>query len=291
MRLATERASHVDAVADPKRRKAATAMRRAIDTVVYVEGGADQAFFRRYTSVPTLTFTNIGRKRGKKEILETVSIAEDTYGIVDMDHDFDSTMVADSRLVDTSQQCCLYSYVIRDGGSAEMTDLAMAAVHSVCRDLQDDQRIYLIRDDMVDRLRYGGDRFRNFVLERSKAVLYRGHLGDRREKVPPREGECKWSDVESNNGNPVSDLITDAMSQGYELFKQEYSEQISAAGVNDHAICDAITLLFKDQYQGYHEREQLVRSRVVYHVGRLMIGKGNSDMANYFLSELGLIDD
>ena len=91
MRLATERASHVDAVADPKRRKAATAMRRAIDTVVYVEGGADRDFFRRYTSVPTLTFTNIGRKRGKKEILETVSITEDTYGIVDMDHDFDST--------------------------------------------------------------------------------------------------------------------------------------------------------------------------------------------------------
>ena len=280
----------MDALADPKRREAETEIREPKDTIVYVEGGGDRAFFREHTSDPTLTFTDIGRNKGKPEIIETVSIADGTYGIVDMDHDFDSTLVVGPRLVDTSQQCCLYSYVTQDGGSAEMTDLAMKVVHNVCQRLQDPM-LYMSRTQMIDRLRYGGDRFRNFVLERTKARLYRGHLGDRGETVPPREGECTWSDVESNNGNPVSDLITDAMSQGYELFKQEYSEQISAAGVNDHAICDAITLLFKDQYQGYHEREQLVRSRVVYHVGRLMIGKGNSGMVNHFLSELGLIDD
>ena len=280
----------VDAIADPKRREAESAFHKLEDTIVYVEGEVDRDFFSRYTSVPTLTFTNIGRKRGKREILETVSIAEDTYGIVDMDHDFDSTQVVGPRLMDTSQQCCLYSYVTQDGGSAEMTDWAMKVVHNVCQRLQDPM-LNMNRTQMIDRLRYSGVQFENFVMERTKAILYRGHLGDRRGTVPPRNGECTWSDVESNNGNPVRDLITDDMSQGYKIFKQEYSEQISDAGVNDHAICDAIILLFKDQYQGYHEREHLVSSQVVYHVGRLMVGKGNSDMANYFLSELGLIDD
>jgi glutaminase len=78
------------------------------------------------------------------------------------------------------------------------------------------------------------------------------------------------------------------MRQEYELFKQEYSEQISEAGVNEHDICDAIILLFKDQYVGYQDREGLVRSKVECHVERLMIRKGNYDMTNYFLSELGL---
>ena len=280
----------MDALADPKRREAETAIRQPEDTIVYVEGGGDRAFFRKHTSDPTLTFADIGRNKGKSEIIERVSIADGTYGIVDMDHDFDSTQVVGPRLVDTSQQCCLYSYVTQDWGSAEMTDLAMKVVPKVCQRLQDPM-LNMNRTQMIDRLRYSGVQFENFVMERTKAILYRGHLGDRRGTVPPRNGECTWSDVESNNGNPVRDLITDDMSQGYEIFKQEYSEQISDAGVNDHAICDAIILLFKDQYQGYHEREHLVSSQVVYHVGRLMVGKGNSDMANYFLSELGLIDD
>jgi hypothetical protein len=278
----------VDAVADPKRREAETAIRQPEDTIVYVEGWLDLKFFKKHTSAPNLTFTNIGKDRGKSHILSTVSITEDSYGIVDMDHDFNSSEITSSRLVDTSKQCCLYGFVTQGEGNKEMIELAIATVRSVCRNLQGDPRISLIRNQMVDQLTYNGDRFGNFVSERTKARLYRGYLGSTQETRAPAEGECNWSDVVSSNGNPVRDRITDLMRQEYELFKQEYSEQISEAGVNEHDICDAIILLFKDQYVGYQDREGLVRSKVEYHVERLMIRKGNYDMTNYFLSELGL---
>jgi hypothetical protein len=290
MRLVPEPTTLVDAVADPKRREAETAIRQPEDTIVYVEGGLDRAFFRKHTSAPNLTFTKIGKKKGKLEILSTVSKAEYSYGIVDMDYDFDSTMVVGPRLVDTSQQCCLYSYVTLHGGSAEITDLAIKVVQDVCQ-RQRDPMLNMIRNQMIDRLRFNRPQFENFVAERTKAKLYRGHLGKTPETRAPAEGECNWSDVESSNGNPVRDLITDAMSQGYELFKQEYSKKISAAGVNDHAISDAIILLFKDQYPGFQDRESKIKNEIDRELNRLTIGMGNSDMANYFLSELGLIVD
>ena len=290
MRLVPEPTTLVDAVADPKRREAETAIRQPEDTIVYVEGGLDRAFFRKHTSAPNLTFTKIGKKKGKLEIISTVSKAEYSYGIVDMDYDFDSTMVVGPRLVDTSQQCCLYSYVTLHGGSAEITDLAIKVVQDVCQ-RQRDQMLNMIRNQMIDRLRFNRPQFENFVAERTKAKLYRGHLGKTPETRAPAEGECNWSDVESSNGNPVRDLITDAMSQGYELYKQEYSKKISAAGVNDHAISDAIILLFKDQYPGFQDRESKIKNEIDWKLNRLTIGMGNSDMANYFLSELGLIVD
>ena len=290
MRLFSEPTPLVDAVADPERRKAETAIRQPEDTIVYVEGGLDRAFFRKHTSAPNLTFTNIGKDRGKSKIISTVSKAEYSYGIVDMDYDFDSTMVVGPRLVDTSQQCCLYSYVTLHGGSAEITDLAIKVVQDVCQ-RQRDPMLNMIRNQMIDRLRFNRPQFENFVAERTKAKLYRGHLGKTPETRAPAEGECNWSDVESSNGNPVRDLITDAMSQGYELFKQEYSKKISAAGVNDHAISDAIILLFKDQYPGFQDRESKIKNEIDRKLNRLTIGMGNSDMANYFLSELGLIVD
>ena len=280
----------VDAVADPKRREAETAIRQPEDTIVYVEGGLDRAFFRKHTSAPNLTFTNIGWGKGKKHVIERVSISAGTYGIVDMDYDFDSTMVVGPRLVDTSQQCCLYSYVTLHGGSAEITDLAIKVVQDVCQ-RQRDPMLNMIRTQLIDRLRFNRPQFENFVAERTKAKLYRGHLGKTPETRATAEGECNWSDVESSNGNPVRDLITDAMSQGYELFKQEYSKKISAAGVNDHAISDAIILLFKDQYPGFQDRESKIKNGIDRKLTTLTIGMGNSDMANYFLSELGLIVD
>ncbi len=293
MRLVPEPTTLVDAVADPKRREAETAIRQPEDTIVYVEGGLDREFFRKHTSAPNLTFTNIGKDRGKSKIISTVSKAEYSYGIVDMDYDFDSTMVVGPRLVDTSQQCCLYSYVIQNGGSVGTTDLAMKVVrlfpfHSL---KYPNPMLNMIRNQMIDRLKFNRPQFENFVLERTKARLYRGHLGKTPETNAPAEGECTWSDVESNNGNPVRDLITDAMSQGYDLFKQEYSKKISAAGVNDHAISDAIILLFKDQYPGFQDRESKIKYEIDRKLNRLTIGMGNSDMANYFLSELGLIVD
>ena len=155
--MASDTTPLVDAVADPKRRKAETAIRQPKDTIIYVEGGLDRAFFRKHTSDPNLTFTNIGKDSGKSVILSTVSKAEYSYGIVDMDHDFDSSEITSSRLVDTSKQCCLYGFVTQGEGNEEMIELAITTVHSVCSDLQDDPRINLNRSQMVEQLTYGGE--------------------------------------------------------------------------------------------------------------------------------------
>jgi len=280
----------VIAVAEHKRRVAESVIRKPNDIVVYVEGNLDRDFFNKHTSVSNLTFKNIGNDRGKTDVCSIVSSTVEYYGIVDMDHDFDSSKTINSRLIDTGQQCCLYSYVTKGSGSMELTNLVVQVVRHVCQRLRD-PILNMVRNEMIDRLKYGGDKLENFVVERTKAILYRGYLGDKGAMVPSKEGEFLWSDIQNKNGNPVRDIISDSMSLGYETFKEEYAEQLSSAGVNDHAISDAMIIFFKDQYSGYSHREIQIKSYISRELNRLIIGKGNSDMADYFLSELGLIDN
>ncbi len=280
----------VDAVADPERRIAETAIRQPKDTIIYVEGELDRKFFIKHISDPKFTFTNIGRKKGKTDVISTVSEVKDSYGIVDMDYDFNSTMLTSPRLADTSQQCCLYSYVTENRGIVD-TEWAIKVVRNVCNSLPYDPMINDIRNQMIDRLKFGGTQIENFVEERTKAILYRGHLGNTSETRAPAEGECTWRDVENSNGNPVRDLITNSMSHEYEVFKKKFSKKLSAAGVNDHAITEAIMLLFKELYPGYQVHESKIQNQIHWNLNQLVIDKGNSDIANSFLSKLGLIDD
>ena len=105
-----------------------------------------------------------------------------------MDYDFDSIKTTHVNLIDTSQQCCLYSYIVKDSGSNELNNLVEKVIHHVCTRLQD-PLLNMKRNEMIDRLKYGGDKLEKFVLERTKAVLYRGHLGDSELKVHPREAK------------------------------------------------------------------------------------------------------
>lgn len=280
----------VSAVADHKRRIAESAIRKPNDIVVFVEGEFDRMFFNKHISVPNLSFKNIGKNKGKSDICSIVSSTQEYYGIVDMDHDFGSSKTTHKKLIDTGQQCCLYSYVTKGSGSIELVNLAEIVVRYVCHRLQD-PLLNMMRNEMIDRLKYGGDRLEKFVVERSKAVLYRGHLGDSGVMVPSREGECSLKDIENSNENPVRDLISDSMSDGYEIFKNKYAKQLSLAGVNDHAISDAIVIFFKHQYSGYQQHEIRIKLLIISELNRLVIKKGNSGMADYFLSELGLIDN
>ena len=278
----------VSAVANPKRRIAESSIRKPNDIVIFVEGEFDRMFFKRYSSNPNLTFKNIGRKKGKSDICNIVSSTPEYYGIVDMDYDFDSIKTTHVNLIDTSQQCCLYSYIVKDSGSNELNNLVEKVIHHVCTRLQD-PLLNMKRNEMIDRLKYGGDKLEKFVLERTKAVLYRGHLGDSGVMVPPREGECLLNDIESRNGNPVRDLINDSMSEGYENFKREHMAVLASSGANDHTIFDAIIIYIKFHYSGFKQYETLINNLINRKLNNLIIERGNSSMADHFLSELGLI--
>jgi hypothetical protein len=278
----------VDAVADHKRRIAESAIRKPTDTVVFVEGKLDLIFFKKYISAPNLTFKNIGKKKGKTEICDIVSESEDYYGIVDMDYDFNSKMIQHSRLVDTNQQCCLYGYLTQDSGSRELAKLAQEVVRFVCNRIKEPM-LLMIREDLINRLKYSDKKIEKFVLERTKAILYRGYLGNKEIKVSSTEEECSWNDVENINGNPTRGLITDSMSSGYENFKKRYSTQLSTVGINDHTISYMLELLFKSQYPMYHKYEIPIKDHIHQRLNKLIIQRGSSEKAGYFLKKMKLV--
>jgi hypothetical protein len=268
----------VRAVIDPKRRVAESAIRTPSDTVVLVEGMSDKIFFQTHCHKEDITFQCKGWGKGKPYIVEQVCSTDDYYGIVDMDHDFNSDEISVSeRLVDTRQQCCLYSFVSRQrSDDGRIVDDARKVILSLVRIGANE------RHELILELSSYSDRFQRFVEERTKARLYRGRLGPGAGKAEERS--FTWRDITRPNNDPVSDLISNSLRQGYEDFKRDFEDTLSAVGVSDHALSEAIMILL----QGKFGNNSPNRRKVNMEVGKLIEESGNSQMVEHFLAQLGL---
>jgi hypothetical protein len=195
-----------------------------------------------------------------------------------MDHDFNSDEISVSeRLVDTRQQCCLYSFVRRQrSDDGRIVDDARKVILSLVRIGANE------RHELILELSSYSDRFQRFVEERTKARLYRGRLGPGAGKAEERS--FTWRDITRPNNDPVSDLISNSLRQGYEDFKRDFEDTLSAVGVSDHALSEAIMILL----QGKFGNNSPNRRKVNMEVGKLIEESGNSQMVEHFLAQLGL---
>ena len=276
--ILSDRTSLVRAVIDPKRRVAESAIRTPSDTVVLVEGMSDKIFFQTHCHKEDITFLHTDRGNGKPYIVNQVCTTDDYYGVVDMDHDFNSEEVSESeRLVDTSQQCCLYSFVSRHKSpDGRIVDDAVKVIQGLARIGERE------RHDLILELRSYSDRFQRFVEERTKARLYRGRLGPGTRRSEERS--FTWRDITRPNNDPVSDLISDSLRQGYEDFKIEFEGILSVVGVRDHDLSEAIMILLENKLGSNSPNIWKVNKQV----GKLIEESGNSQMVEHFLAQLGL---
>lgn len=276
--ILSDRTSLEQAVTDPKRREAESAIRTPPDTVVLVEGMSDKIFFKTHCRSKGVSFQHTEWGKGKPHIVKQVCSTDDYYGIVDMDHDFnsDETSVSE-RLVDTRQQCCLYSFVSRRrSDDGRIVDDAVKVIRSLVRIDQKE------RHELILELRSYSDRFQRFVEERTKARLYRGRLGPGTEGAEERS--FTWRDITRPNNDPVSDLISNSLRQGYKDFKRDFEDTLSAVGVRDHDLSEAIMILL----QGKFGSNSPNRREVNMQIGKLIEESGNSQMVEHFLEQLGL---
>ena len=275
--ILSDKTSLVQAVIDPKRRVAESAIRPPSDTVVLVEGMSDKKFFQTHCQKEGISFQCKGWGKGKPYIVNQVCSTDDYYGIVDMDHDFNSDEIsASERLVDTSQQCCLYSFASRwRSDDGRIVDDAKKVILSLVEIGAKE------RHELILELSSYSDRFQRFVEERTKARLYRG-WGPGTGK--PEERSFTWRDITRPNNDPVSDLISNSLRQGYEDFKRDFEDTLSAVGVSDHDLSEAIMILL----QGKFGNNSPSKTNVNKQVGKLIEESGNSHMVEHFLAQLGL---
>ena len=91
--ILSDRTSLVRAVIDPERRVAESAIRTPSDTVVLVEGMSDKMFFQTHCHKEGISFQCEDWGKGKPYIVNQVCSYDDYYGIVGMDHDFNSDKI------------------------------------------------------------------------------------------------------------------------------------------------------------------------------------------------------
>ena len=238
--------SLLDVINDPRRREAEGKMggesRRK--QIVMLEGMGDLLFFKRHGRSSGLSYRYMGpkyAKRGKTGVINYVKGNNDTYGIVDMDHDFDSDEVEQfGRLNDTSRQCCLFSLALNAGGR---DDLVMASIHIIQHLFNDGEVVARLCSSLYEKT----SEFSDFIHEHTAATLFRGHLSTTM-RIPLGQREeiaVTWSEI-GDLSTSVSHLVPVQYADDFAEFKDRYELQLKSAGANDHALCAALILLFRE---------------------------------------------
>jgi len=168
--------------------------------IVKVEGISDWKFFNK--SMPRDSF---GKKRcefsfvcGKDNVIKQVEADKSSFGIVDMDFDFESDLVSNPRIIDTSDDCCLFSKIYRTCNY----DLA------------------LLFGRLINGLVKTGEasKLHEMVSERHKELV---------DRIKEDTAERLYRGYKRHHKSYKSSL---------EEFNDEFTKQIDAAGINDHSF-------------------------------------------------------
>ena len=183
---------------------------------------------------------------GKTFVISQMDRDEKYLGVVDMDHDFQSTSTSFSEKIgDTSEQCCLFSWVM-DKQNKGIPDVTCEFIR------------YLIRDSRATRaqasIRERESEFTEFVMETTRAILFRGWAGD----LPIRgQSEVAWELIGDLRAS-VRHLIPDAYVERFEEFKVQWDCELEEIGPNDHALASGVVLLLI-QIGDKREQEEITR--------------------------------
>lgn len=273
MTLRATATSLVEAVADPSRRRAESRIRLPRDIEVFVEGWGDMVFLKRNyreSRQMDITFKNAERNGGKEWVIQTVKSSESKlkYGIVDMDHDIDSECVEDcERLADTSDKCCLFSYVVDENDLKDFMTSLVRNIHSELKREYEDPV-----DEIIQNLNHHKSTIKKRLKQRTEARLWRGSAG---KDVKAKGARPDWSTFMFNENGNISDLVqSETARMNFEIFRIGLMSM--EPGVNDHDVEDLVMIMFEEFYKPYKKAEREVEKSLRKGMVSLMIEWKNS---------------
>lgn len=222
-------------VGDPKRRAGEAKIRPHVDQLVYVEGIFDAELLGRANNKRGIRFQPTPEKReyvGKNGIIELIkSHSRNSYGIVDMDHDFASYTIKDSpRINDTSSKCCLQALFLNEEACSEFH-------------LQLGKRLFpkqsLVSQKFLKELRGNWPLLVSVAKERTYARLFRGKNGKRNKYRFGTHDRDSWPSIQeiiNLRKGCIRDLIPAEHNDDYIEFRRKYLEKLTQIGINDHAL-------------------------------------------------------
>lgn len=195
---------------------------------LYVEGGSDELILLHFFSgiaritIPDGTGNSPGKKGGgKKRVINIVSKELDSFGFVDMDHDFKSSkLFGNKRLMDSSPEACLISHLV-DKRSAMLFINQMLDEHSV-HNKQDIEQIY------------------NIAVLHSIVVWAKGRLGEDRDGNLVSISDEFWNDIFEidifSDYLTALDLIPILGGRHVKMYYDVNKRSIEAARYRDHSL-------------------------------------------------------
>ena len=275
----------VEAAANPDRRRAQALISEPRDTVVVVEGRTDFEFFKSNGKLPHIRYqpiSRLGSSCGKRGVIKLVSEDDggDYYGIVDMDHDFDSSEIkgVSNRLLDTSRNCCLFSLIMENDVTGDVSGIVESAIAGTIREIDTRARI-------ITELRQNEREFIDVASEITAAKLFRGLGG----AFEPEEEIAEWGAIRHDMGAAVSHLIPPDKTADFSQFKQDRKADLLSAGLNDHAVARVALNMIESILEPEEELPDL--HRLERSIAIEMSNKGKRETALSFLKILDIETD
>ena len=247
--------SPIESVDDARRRDAEKLFSpRERRPIVKLEGVSDVNYFNEFGDTSHYIYEVLGhnmRKNGKIHIRRHLREDNGDFGIVDMDYDFKGEDLQDlERLFDTNERCCLFALI---QSSQFEGDLIPFAEQVFLKLITNSSNNVLPR--LSHTLHSQSTEFTAFVRERTVARLFRGFAQNvlRIERthrgIMGRKGEKPtWSQIGDLDVSILDQEPEEIMGQ-YNQFKENFKDEIDAAGINDHAFRDGLELLFDEVFE------------------------------------------
>ena len=305
MNLNSGRTTLIEAVADPLRRRAESAIRPPKDIEIFVEGHTDRKYLQKHNhdSNYTIKVFQKNRKGGKDLIIEHMKKnITNTYAIVDMDDDFASDKLrdwdkktqqwVDLPIVDTRNQCCLFAFGVERSNGFKISTFCSDIIKRVCKRLQKEEiDLMQIQVIMLDALKKNELNLHQYLRARTIARLYRGDSRQRIDKkITRKHGLQKWDNVGLKEEHQVSDLV-DQNFTDYKKFAQDYSDDLAGIGYNDHEVEAAIVLLLEKFYPDFNQHREIIYNIVRREFSKKFLSLSKREHWMHFLQELKKVSD
>ena len=228
----------VEAQMDEQRNLAARKISREtrLQPKLYVEGLSDARLLKYYWQyhsvidfridvlrVGKTNFSNLGGKEVVIKKVEQVG-GDITFGLVDMDHDFNGSEISGSQVLDTNPKVTLNSFCVFGNNFHNI-------VESICSEFK-------VSISSEDR-----ERVRSVSKAYTCIKLFKGQ----NDISDETKGGYSWSDIDFSSPN-LTEYIGDLhfldleINNKFKIFQIKNAKHLKVCGLNDHMLCQAIQL-------------------------------------------------
>ena len=223
--------SLIEATFQESRVRAVNLLSQKTLPILYVEGGSDRFIFHHHMKdCVKVTIPEKGdfggmnyKKGGKRLVIQKVNKDPNSFGYVDMDHDFKSSDIRSiDRIQDSSPSACLVSHLLNYDATTQF--------------IKNEIEIYIQSSPkMIDEIIMAAKIHSLFV-------WYRGFSGDKGDKNNQLDNEAFWDQLLNCDSLKETEPIFDSLTNGNKLrlFQMANKKAISHAKFRDHSLVEAI---------------------------------------------------